>query len=162
MAVKQLVNGSSAKLRQPAKKVEKFDSDLKQLLLDIEDTLYDTEASALSATQIGVSLQVAIIDMEAEGLLQLINPTIVSASDEKVTDLEGSVSLPDVFGTVTRSKMIVVQSNDVDGNTVELTAYDDIARMILHIIDQMNGILFTDKMEKQLSEDELEEYLEDE
>lgn len=162
MAVKQLVKGSSAILRQPAKKVEKFDSDLKQLLLDIEDTLYDTEASALSAPQIGVSLQVAIIDMEAEGLLQLINPTIVNTSEEKVTDLEGSVSLPDVFGTVTRSKMIVVQSNDVNGNTVELTAYDDIARMILHIIDQMNGILFTDKMEKQLSEDELEAYLEDE
>lgn len=162
MAVKQLVKGSSAKLRQPAEKVEKFDSDLKQLLLDIEDTLYDTEASALSAPQIGVSLQVAIIDMEAEGLLQLINPTIVNASEEKVTDLEGSVSLPDVFGTVTRSKMIVVQSNDVNGNTVELTAYDDIARMILHIIDQMNGILFTDKMEKQLTEDELEAYLEDE
>ena len=107
--------------------------------------MYETEASALSAPQIGVSLQVAIIDMEAEGLLQLINPTIVRQSDETVTDLEGSVSFPDVFGTVERSQMIVVQSYDLHGNKVELTAYDDVARMLLHIVDQLNGIPFTEK-----------------
>ncbi|WP_057511033.1 peptide deformylase [Staphylococcus simulans] len=162
MAVKPLVSASSAILRQQAEDVKTFDSQLKQLLLDIEDTLYKTEASALCAPQIGVSQQAAIIDMEADGLLQLINPSIVSESETKVTELEGDVSFPDIFGTVTRSQMIVVQSNDVEGNTVELTAYDDIARMILHIIDQLNGVPFTDKMEKQLTEEELEAYLEDE
>ncbi|ANZ33580.1 peptide deformylase [Staphylococcus carnosus] len=162
MAVKQLVPANSSKLRKPAAEVKKFDDSLKQLLLDIEDTLYDTEASALSAPQIGVSLQAAIIDMEAEGLLQLINPTIIRQSDETVTDLEGSISFPDVFGTVTRSQMIVVQSYDLHGNKVELTAYDDVARMILHIVDQLKGIPFTEKMEKQLTEEELEAYLEDE
>ncbi len=162
VAVKPLVSASSAILRQQAEDVKTFDSQLKQLLLDIEDTLYKTEASALCAPQIGVSQQAAIIDMEADGLLQLINPSIVSESETKVTELEGDVSFPDIFGTVTRSQMIVVQSNDVEGNTVELTAYDDIARMILHIIDQLNGVPFTDKMEKQLTEEELEAYLEDE
>ncbi|ERS93260.1 peptide deformylase [Staphylococcus simulans] len=162
MAVKPLVSASSAILRQQAEDVKTFDSQLKQLLLDIEDTLYETEASALCAPQIGVPQQAAIIDMEADGLLQLINPSIVSESETKVTELEGDVSFPDIFGTVTRSQMIVVQSNDVEGNTVELTAYDDIARMILHIIDQLNGVPFTDKMEKQLTEEELEAYLEDE
>lgn len=162
VAVKPLVSASSAILRQQAEDVKTFDSQLKQLLLDIEDTLYKTEASALCAPQIGVSQQAAIIDMEADGLLQLINPRIVSESETKVTELEGDVSFPDIFGTVTRSQMIVVQSNDVEGNTVELTAYDDIARMILHIIDQLNGVPFTDKLEKQLTEEELEAYLEDE
>lgn len=162
VAVKPLVSASSAILRQQAEDVKTFDSQLKQLLLDIEDTLYETEACALCAPQIGVSQQAAIIDMEADGLLQLINPSIVSESETKVTELEGDVSFPDIFGTVTRSQMIVVQSNDVEGNTVELTAYDDIARMILHIIDQLNAVPFTDKMEKQLTEEELEAYLEDE
>ncbi|MGN5882147.1 peptide deformylase [Staphylococcus simulans] len=162
MAVKPLVSANSKILRQPASSINKFDSDLKQLLLNIEDTLYDCEASALCAPQIGVSQQAAIIDMEAEGLLQLINPKIVRQSDETITDLEGDVSFPGVFGTVERSKMIVVQSNDVQGNTVELTAYDDVARMLLHIIDQLEGIPFTDKIEKQLTEEELEAYLEDE
>lgn len=58
--------------------------------------------------------------------------------------------------------MIVVQSYDLHGNKVELTAYDDVARMILHIVDQLKGIPFTEKMEKQLTEEELEAYLEDE
>ena len=91
------------------------------------------------------SLQVAIIDMEMEGLLQLVNPKIISQSNETITDLEGSITLPDVYGEVTRSKMIVVESYDVNGNKVELTAHEDVARMILHIIDQMNGIPFTER-----------------
>ena len=98
--------------------------------------------------------------MEMEGLLQLINPKIKKQSEETITDLEGSVSLPNVFGEVERSKMIVVESNDVNGNTVELTAYDDVARMILHTIDQLNGIFFTEKAKRILSEEEMEAYFE--
>ena len=90
-----------------------FDKSLTQLLLDIEDTLYQQEASALCASQIGIDKQVAIVDMEMEGLLQLINPTIIKASDEQVIDLEGSISLPGIYGEVARSQMIVVQSYDV-------------------------------------------------
>ncbi|MEJ7336466.1 peptide deformylase, partial [Staphylococcus epidermidis] len=77
----------------------------------IEDSLYALEGSALSANQIGINQQVAIVDMEMEGLLQLINPKIKNQSEETITDLEGSVSLPNVFGEVERNKMIVVESN---------------------------------------------------
>lgn len=121
--------------------MNQYDDQLKSLLKDLEDTLYEEEAAAISAPQIGVNQRVALIDMELEGLLQLINPVIKSYSDEEITDLEGSVSLPNVFGEVTRSKMIVLQCNDVNGNQVELTAYDDVARMILHMVDHLNGIL---------------------
>ncbi|TBW74208.1 peptide deformylase, partial [Staphylococcus epidermidis] len=119
-------------------------------------------AAAISAPQIGVNQRVALIDMELEGLLQLINPVIKSYSDEEITDLEGSVSLPNVFGEVTRSKMIVLQCNDVNGNQVELTAYDDVARMILHIIDQLDGIPFTERAIKILTEKEVEAYFDNE
>ncbi len=98
--------------------------------------MYAQEAAGLCAPQINHSLQVAIIDMEMEGLLQLVNPKIISQSNETITDLEGSITLPDVYGEVTRSKMIVVESYDVNGNKVELTAHEDVARMILHIIDR--------------------------
>lgn len=121
--------------------MNQYDDQLKSLLKDLEDTLYEEEVAAISAPQIGVNQRVALIDMELEGLLQLINPVIKSYSDEEITDLEGSVSLPNVFGEVTRSKMIVLQCNDVNGNQVELTAYDDVARMILHMVDHLNGIL---------------------
>ncbi|MDU2974972.1 MAG: peptide deformylase, partial [Staphylococcus epidermidis] len=100
--------------------------------------------------------------MEQEGLLQLINPVVKSQSQETVSDLEGSISLPHIYGEVKRSKMITVQSYDINGNAVELTAYDDIARMILHMIDHLNGIQFTKRAHHILNETEVEAYFDNE
>ncbi|MBO3064473.1 MULTISPECIES: peptide deformylase [Staphylococcus] len=162
MTIKQLVTSKHPILKKTIPSVTQFDKRLEQLLLDLEDTMYDVEASAICAPQIGIEQKVAIIDMEIDGLLQLINPQLVNESDEKVTDLEGSISVPNVFGEVTRSKMIVVKSNDKHGNEVEMTAYDDIARMILHMIDHFNGILFTERAERILDEAEMEAYFDNE
>ena len=150
MAIKKLVPSTHPVLFKKAKKITTFDENLKRLLLDIEDTLYSEEASALSAPQI------------AEGLLQLINPKIKTESNEKIIDLEGSVNLPNVFGEVERSKMITVEANDLEGHEIELTAYDDVARMILHIIDQLDGIPFTERAIKILTEKEVEAYFDNE
>ena len=158
MTVKSLISETSPILHQKIKPVTQFDDQLKQLLFDLEDTMYHEEAAAVAAPQIGENQQVAIIDMELDGLLQLINPEIVSQSDETVTDLEGSVSLPEVYGEVTRNQMIVVKSNDKKGNEVELTAYDDVARMILHMMDHFDGVLFTERAERILTDEEMEEY----
>lgn len=158
MAIKKLVPASHPILTKTAQEVTKFDNTLKSLLNDLEDTMYAREAAGLCAPQIGQSFQVAIIDMELEGLLQLINPKIISQSNETITDLEGSISMPDVYGEVTRSKMIVVESNDINGNKVELTAHEDVARMILHIIDQLNGIPFTERADRILTDKEMEAY----
>ena len=119
MTVKPLIKSTHPLLKRKAQRVTEFDKSLTQLLLDIEDTLYQQEASALCASQIGIDKQVAIVDMEMEGLLQLINPTIIKVSDEQVIDLEGSISLPGIYGEVARSQMIVVQSYDVQGNTLD-------------------------------------------
>lgn len=162
MTIKQLVTSKHPILNKSIPDVTKFDENLEQLLLDLEDTMYDVEASAICAPQIGVAQKVAMIDMEMDGLLQLINPQIISESDTKVTDLEGSISIPNVYGEVERSKMIVVKSNDKKGNEVEMTAYDDIARMILHMIDHFEGKLFTERVEKFLSESEMEAYFDNE
>ncbi|MDW4402609.1 peptide deformylase [Staphylococcus saprophyticus] len=162
MTIKQLVTSKHPILNKSIPDVTKFDENLEQLLLDLEDTMYDVEASAICAPQIGVAQKIAMIDMEMDGLLQLINPQIISESDTKVTDLEGSISIPNVYGEVERSKMIVVKSNDKKGNEVEMTAYDDIARMILHMIDHFEGRLFTERVEKFLSESEMEAYFDNE
>ncbi|WP_270893015.1 peptide deformylase [Staphylococcus saprophyticus] len=162
MTIKQLVTSKHPILNKSIPDVTKFDENLEQLLLDLEDTMYDVEASAICAPQIGVAQKVAMIDMEMDGLLQLINPQIISESDTKVTDLEGSISIPNVYGEVERSKMIVVKNNDKKGNEVEMTAYDDIARMILHMIDHFEGRLFTERVEKFLSESEMEAYFDNE
>lgn len=149
-------------LRKKAAPVTEFDAHLKDIIQDLEDTLYDAEGQALAAPQIGVSERVAIVDMEQDGLLQLINPEVVTQSDETATELEGCLSVPGRFGEVTRSRMITVRSYDLNGNEVEMTAYNDIARMILHVIDNLNGVLFVDIMDREISNAELEAYLEDE
>jgi len=160
MAIQKLVQSTHPVLTKQAQPIKAYDATLKDLLLDLEDTLYAEEASALCAPQIGISKQVAIIDMEVEGLLQLINPKIKSESNDKIIDLEGSVNLPGIYGEVERSKMITIEANDLEGNTIELTAYDDVARMILHIVDQMNGIPFTKRAQHLLTDEEVEAYFE--
>ncbi|MEJ7174349.1 peptide deformylase [Staphylococcus caprae] len=162
MKRKKLVKSSHPILKKEIAPVTEFDENLSLLLKDLEDTLYAEEAAAICAPQINVNQRVALIDMEMDGLLQLINPVVQSQSDEMITDLEGSITLPNTFGEVNRSKMIVIQSSDVNGNQVELTAYDDVARMILHMIDHLNGILFTEKANRLLNEDEVEAYFENE
>ncbi|MBO1199285.1 peptide deformylase [Staphylococcus simiae] len=158
MAIKKLVPSAHPLLTTQAHRVTQFDNSLQQLLQDIEDTMYANDAAGLCAPQIGQPLQVAMIDMEEEGLLQLINPTLISQSAETETDLEGSITIPDTYGRVTRSKLIVLESYDINGNKVELTAHDDVARMILHTIDQLNGIPFIERAEHILTEKELEAY----
>ncbi|MCG2250240.1 peptide deformylase [Staphylococcus epidermidis] len=162
MTVKKLVKSTHPILNKTIQPVSTYDQKLKVLLEDLEDTLYHEEAAAISAPQIGVDQSVALIDMEQEGLLQLINPVVKSQSQETVSDLEGSISLPHIYGEVKRSKMITVQSYDINGNAVELTAYDDIARMILHIIDHLNGIQFTKRAHHILNETEVEAYFDNE
>ncbi|WP_349771828.1 peptide deformylase [Staphylococcus canis] len=162
MAVQKILTHYHPILRQQAEAVQQFDEHIENVIQDLEDTLFDTEGQALAANQIGISEQIAIVDMEQDGILQLINPTIVNESETKITDLEGCLSVPGRFGEVTRSQMIKVESYDLKGNKVELTAYDDVARMILHVIDNLNGVLFIDIMEREISDAELEAYLEDE
>lgn len=162
MAVKPLVTVPNPMLNREVKDVVTFDESIKALIADLEDTMFENDGVGIAAPQIGVDLKVAIVDMEQEGILQLINPTIVSQSEKTEADVEGCLSVPGVFGEVNRSKMIVVKSNDLNGNEVELTAYDDIARIILHEVDHLYGELFTDKMTKEISEEELEEMYKDE
>ncbi|UXR77576.1 MULTISPECIES: peptide deformylase [unclassified Staphylococcus] len=162
MAVKKILNYRTSNLRQKTRPVTIFNEKLTTLIENLEDTMYEMDSQAIAAPQIGVNQKVALIDMGPDGLLQLINPEVISSSSETAIELEGCMSVPGRYGEVERSRMIVVKSHDLHGNEVELTAYDDIARMILHEIDTLNGILFIDKMKKEVTEAELEAYLEDE
>lgn len=162
MAVKPLVTVPNPILNKEVKDVTQFDASLKNLILDLEDTMFENDGVGIAAPQIGVDLKVAIVDMEQDGILQLINPKVVSSSEKVETDIEGCLSVPGVFGEVERSVMIVVQGNDLEGNDIELTAYDDVARIILHEIDHLYGEIFTDKMVREVTEEELEEMYKDE
>ncbi|UBH11781.1 peptide deformylase [Macrococcus armenti] len=155
--IKQLIEEQNSLLHREVKDVTQFDASLKALIKDLEDTLFHHNGVGIAAPQIGVDLKVALVDMEADGILQLVNPKIVSYSEDTESDVEGCLSIPGVFGLVDRSIEIVIEANDLDGNKIEMTAYDDIARIIQHEVDHLYGELFTEKMTKQLTEEELEE-----
>lgn len=154
--IKPLIDQNNALLHREVKTVTEFGEGLKRLFEDLEDSLYHYNGVGIAAPQIGVDLKVALVDMEQDGLLQLVNPKITYKSQETAEDVEGCLSVPDVFGMVERSTEITIQANDLEGNEIEMTAYDDIARIIQHEVDHLYGVMFTDKVTRYVSEDELE------
>lgn len=161
MAIKPLINESNAILHREVKDVTQFDDSLRELILDLEDTMFDSDGVGIAAPQIGVDLKVALVDMEEDGILQLINPVITYYSEETEVDVEGCLSLPDIYGEVDRSIKIELKGHDLSGRAVEMTAFDDVARAIQHEVDHLYGTLFTEKMTRAVSLEELEEMFSD-
>lgn len=161
MTIKKLIKETHPLLHREVKDVTQFDDSLKQLIIDLEETMFDNDGVGIAAPQLGVDLKVALVDMEEDGILQLINPKITSYSEEKEVDIEGCLSLPDIFGEVERSVKIELTAQDLEGRIVEMTAFDDIARVIQHEVDHLYGHLFTEKVIRTVSLEELEELYND-
>jgi peptide deformylase len=142
MAVYQIVRIGEEILREKAIEVKKINSNIHKLLDNMAETMYAAKGVGLAAPQIGVSKRVAVIDA-GEGLLELINPVIISASGKSV-DREGCLSIPNVTGDVERAQKVVVQALNRKGELMEYEAEDLLARAFQHEIDHLEGILFVD------------------
>lgn len=155
MAVKNLVFIPNEILKQEANDVQQFDKKLKKLLDDLEETMLLHDGMGLAAPQIGISQKVAVVNLEQDGVLHLINPRVVWQSQETNLDIEGCLSIPDTWGEVERPDSIKVLCQDVKGRDIEFTTKDPLlARVILHEIDHLYGHLFTDKVTKYFETDE--------
>ena len=136
-------------LRKMAKKVTTFDDELKGLAHDMAETMYDAPGVGLAANQIGVLLQIAVIDIsEPEGekkFITLVNPEI-SEGQGCVTGDEGCLSVIEYTSTVDRYQKIKVTAQDLDGNELEFEAEDFFARVIQHEVDHLHGKLFIDRI----------------
>lgn len=148
-------------LRQECRAVERFDKDLAGLVADMVDTMYAAPGVGLAAPQVGIDIQVAVVDVTVgekdDALLVLINPEIVEERGEE-TDVEGCLSIPEFTDKVSRPTWIRVHSDDVEGNAVELEAEGFVARAICHEVDHLNGILFVDRL-RGLRRDRARRYL---
>lgn len=129
-------------LRQIAKPVTKITPAIEKLLDDMAETMYDADGIGLAAVQIGVPKRVIVMDV-GEGLIELINPEILSKSGEQ-TGMEACLSLPGMRGEVTRAQHVTVRGLNRKGETVEFAASDLLARCVQHEVDHLNGILFID------------------
>ena len=148
MTVRALHVLGSPVLRQKSPAVRIVDDEVRQLVDDLFETMRAAKGVGLAANQIGVARRVAVVDVGEEDPppLVLINPVILERSEEDETAEEGCLSIPDIFGDVTRPARVVVEALDVEGKKVRTEASGYKARAIQHEIDHLDGVLFLDHL----------------
>ena len=156
MAVLKIVteNDDIDFLRKKSREVTEITPRIKTLLDDMIETMRDANGCGLAAVQVGVLRRVVVIETE-EGLFELINPVIVKTSGTQ-EGAEGCLSLPGKWGKTKRPQCVTVRALDRDGNEIEVTGYDLLAKALCHEIDHLDGIIYTDKVIRMLGEDEVE------
>ena len=159
MAIRKIVEIGDEKLRKHCKPVEKFDLRLRILLKDMADTMYKAEGVGLAAPQVGILRRAVVVDV-GDGLIELVNPEIIRTEGEQ-SGAEGCLSVPGRSGVVTRPNIVTVRAQNRNGEFFETTAEGFLARAFCHEIDHLNGILYVDKMDREIFPDE-EETKEDE
>ena len=132
-------------LHERARKVTHFDASLHRLLQEMVDTMRDAPGIGLAANQIGVPLQVAVIELE-EKVTELVNPQIVRTSGE-VIDWEGCLSVPGFVAEVRRHARVTVKARDRHGKEFRVKGDELFARALQHEIDHLNGTLYIDYLD---------------
>jgi peptide deformylase len=132
-------------LEKPAEAVTKFDGDLKKLVEDMFESMYEAKGVGLAAPQIGISMRLAVIDVtfkeDPNAKLVLANPEIIH-KEGKQTQSEGCLSIPDFREQVTRANKVTIRAQDVNGKWYEKTGEELLARAFLHETDHLNGKLY--------------------
>lgn len=149
MALKKILTYPFPLLKDKAKPVSEFGPALKELVQDMAETMYDAPGVGLAAPQIGVPLQLCVIDISPKGeprnLIVLANPKIVSGEGRE-TDEEGCLSIRDYCANVVRYTKIRVEALDIEGNPLSFEAEGMYARVIQHELDHLHGTLFIDRI----------------
>ena len=148
MAIHPIRRAGDPVLRQKAKRVRARDSSIPQLIEDMFETMYDAPGVGLAAPQIGIPLQVIVLDTPPVEPFALLNPQIIKRSGERRLD-EGCLSVPGFRGEITRSVKVLVKGIDpATGKEVRIRAENDLlAEALEHEIDHLNGILYIDYLE---------------
>ncbi|MEO8639040.1 MAG: peptide deformylase [Chloroflexota bacterium] len=145
MANRPILTADEPILHQRARKVTHFDASLHRLLQEMVDTMRDAPGIGLAANQIGVPLQVAVIELE-EKVTELVNPQIVRASGE-VIDWEGCLSIPGFVAEVRRHAKVTIKARDRNGKEFRVRGDELFARALQHEIDHLNGVLYIDYLD---------------
>ena len=156
MGLRKILNDKDPALHKVCKPVESFDEKLHKLLDDMRETLIDSDGVGLAAPQVGILRRVVLVD-NGEKILELVNPTLVKTSGEQI-GAEGCLSVPGKYGLVKRPNYAKVRAQDRYGNWFETDGEELTARCFCHELDHLDGILYTQVMDRLLTEEELMEY----
>ena len=155
MGIRKILTDKDPALHKVCKEVEVFDKKLHKLLDDMAETLEEAQGVGLAAPQVGILRRVVIVDT-SDQILELINPTMLETSGEQV-GAEGCLSVPGQYGLVKRPYYAKVRAQDRNGQWFEAEGEELIARCFCHELDHLDGIVYTQVMDRVLTEEELEE-----
>ncbi len=153
MGIRKILTVEEAALHKTCRPVESFDRKLHKLLDDMRETLIDSEGVGLAAPQVGILRRVVLVDT-GEEILELINPTLLE-TDGQQEGAEGCLSVPGKYGLVKRPYYAKVKAQDRNGQWHEYAGEELIARCFCHELDHLDGIIYTEVMERYLTEEEL-------
>ncbi|MBQ2892734.1 MAG: peptide deformylase [Oscillospiraceae bacterium] len=153
MALRNILTDKEPALHKVCRPVVSFDRKLHTLLDDMKDTLLEANGVGLAAPQVGILRRVVIVDT-GEEILELINPEIIQTDGEQ-EGAEGCLSVPGRYGLVKRPYYAKVRAQDRYGNWFEAEGEELIGRCFCHELDHLDGILYTQVMERFLTEEEL-------
>ena len=153
MAIRQVRTLGEEVLRATAKEVTEVTPRIRELIQDMFDTMYDSNGVGLAAPQVGIRKRIVVIDVTGEDPIALINPKILS-SDGEQTGYEGCLSVPGKSGIVTRANHVVVEAYNQDMEKITVEGEELLARALQHEIDHLDGIMYVDKVEGKLYDNE--------
>ena len=153
MGLRKILTDQDPALHKVCRPVEKFDGRLHKLLDDMAETLEQANGVGLAAPQIGILRRVVLVDT-GEEVLELINPTLLETSGEQV-GAEGCLSVPGKYGLVKRPNYAKVRAQDRYGDWYEAEGEELIARCFCHELDHLDGIVYTEVMDRFLTDEEL-------
>jgi len=149
MALRKIIEYPEPLLRLKAKKVETFDEELKLLVTDMAETMWDAPGIGLAAPQVAQSVRVIVVDVSEPGEekkhMALVNPEIVEHEGKQI-DEEGCLSVPELTAQVERFKKVTVRYQEEDGTEKQLVTEDRFAVVLQHEIDHLDGVLFIDHL----------------
>ena len=153
MGLRKILTDKDPALHKVCKPVTTFDAKLHKLLDDMGETMRDANGVGLAAPQVGILRRVVTVDLGDE-ILELVNPSLVETDGEQI-GAEGCLSVPGKYGLVKRPYYAKVKAQDRYGEWFEVEGEELIGRCFCHELDHLDGIVYTEVMERYLTEEEL-------
>jgi len=157
MSVLKVVYYPDDPLKEKAVPVTIFDRDLHTLGVNMLETMHEYKGVGLAAPQIGLSKRLFVLQEPEGPEMCLVNPRIVS-QEGKAEGEEGCLSMPEVYAQVPRATHICVEAQDLDGNEIQLEAFDFLARIIQHETDHLDGVMFPERLDIFTRQEKLEQW----
>ena len=152
MTIRTILTAPDPKLREVSKPVDEVTDEIRKLMDDMLETMYDAPGIGLAAIQVGEPIRVIVMDLsegdEPKEPRYFVNPVIRDPSDELAPYQEGCLSVPEFYEEVERPDRCVVDYLDYDGNPQTLEAEGLLAVCIQHEMDHLNGVLFIDHLSR--------------